>query len=119
MPVWAIIFAYETKTRGGMRMDSKNKTAAIAAYITWIGFIIAICIGDRSDRYVAHHLNQALVLNIISVLGGVLGVIPLVGNLAASIVSVAVLVFWIMGIYRAATGSTEPLPFIGDIHLIG
>ena len=100
-------------------MDSKNKTAAIAAYITWIGFIIAICIGDRSDRYVAHHLNQALVLNIISVLGGVLGVIHLVGNLAASIVSVAVLVFWIMGIYRAATGSTEPLPFIGDIHLIG
>ena len=100
-------------------MDSKNKTAAIAAYLTWIGFIIAICIGDRSDRYVAHHLNQALVLNIISVLGGVLGVIPLVGNLAASIVSVAVLAFWIMGIYRAATGSTEPLPFIGDIHLIG
>ena len=100
-------------------MNGNNKTAAIAAYITWIGFIIAICIGDRSDRYVAHHLNQALVINIASVLGGVLGVIPLVGNLAASIVSVVVLVFWIMGIYRAATGSTEPLPFIGDIHLIG
>jgi uncharacterized membrane protein len=102
-----------------MKMNGNNKTAAIAAYITWIGFIIAICIGDRSDRYVAHHLNQALVINIASVLGGVLGVIPLVGNLAASIVSVVVLVFWIMGIYRAATGSTEPLPFIGDIHLIG
>ena len=102
-----------------MKMNGNNKTAAIAAYITWIGFIIAICIGDRSDRYVAHHLNQALVINIVSVLGGVLGVIPLVGNLAASVVSVAVLVFWIMGIYRAATGSTEPLPFIGDIHLIG
>ena len=102
-----------------MKMNGNNKTAAIAAYITWMGFIIAICIGDRSDRYVAHHLNQALVINIASVLGGVLGVIPLVGNLAASVVSVAVLVFWIMGIYRAATGSTEPLPFIGDIHLIG
>ena len=102
-----------------MKMNGNNKTAAIAAYITWIGFIIAICIGDRSDRYVAHHLNQALVINIASVLGGVLGVRPLVGNLAASIVSVAVLVFWIMGIYRAAIGSTEPLPFIGDIHLIG
>ena len=58
-------------------------------------------------------------INIASVLGGVLGVIPIIGNLAASIVSVAVLVFWIMGIYRAAIGSTEPLPFIGDIHLIG
>ena len=57
-----------------MKMNGNNKTAAIAAYITWIGFIIAICIGDRSDRYVAHHLNQALVINIASVLGGVLGV---------------------------------------------
>ena len=92
-------------------MNGNNKTAAIAAYITWIGFIIAICIGDRSDRYVAHHLNQALVINIASVLGGVLGVIPLIGNLAASIVSLAVLVFWVIGIYRAAIGSTEPLPF--------
>lgn len=99
-------------------MGNTNKTAAIAGYITWIGFIIGYCIGDRSDRYVAHHLNQALVINLGSVLGGVLGVIPLIGNIASSLVSIAVLVFWIMGIYRAATGSTEPLPFIGDIHLI-
>lgn len=119
MPAWAIIFAYEIRTGGGMKMDSKNKTAAIAGYITWIGFIIAICIGDRSDRYVAHHLNQALVLNIISVIGGVLGVIPIIGNMASGVVSVAVLVFWVIGIYRAAIGSTEPLPLIGDIHLIG
>lgn len=100
-------------------MEGKNKTAAIASYITWIGFIIAICIGDRSDRYVSHHLNQALVLNIASVVGGVLKVIPLIGNMAAGLVSMLVLVFWVIGIYRAAIGSTEPLPFIGDIHLIG
>lgn len=100
-------------------MNNNNKTAAIASYITWIGFIIAICIGDRSDRYVSHHLNQALVLNILSVVGGVLKVIPLVGNIAAGLVSVVVLIFWVIGIYRAAIGSTEPLPFIGDIHLIG
>lgn len=100
-------------------MNNNNKIAAIVSYITWIGFIIAMFIGDRSDRYVSHHLNQALVLNLISVVGGVLGVIPIVGNLAASAVSVIVLIFWILGIYRAATGSTEPLPIVGDIHLIG
>ena len=100
-------------------MNNNNKTAAVVSYITWIGFIVAICIGDRSDRYVSHHLNQALVLNILSLVGGVLKVIPLVGNIAAGLVSVVVLIFWVIGIYRAATGSTEPLPFIGDIHLIG
>lgn len=100
-------------------MNNNNKTAAIASYITWIGFLIAICIGDRSDRYVAHHMNQALVLNIASIVGGVLKVIPLIGNTAAELVGLVVLVFCVMGIYRAATGSMKPLPFIGDIHLIG
>ena len=52
-------------------------------------------------------------------MGGVLEVIPVIGSIAAGIVSLGVLVFWVMGIYRAATGSTEPLPLIGDIHLIG
>ena len=100
-------------------MNGNNKTAAIVSYITWIGFLIALCIGDRSDRYVSHHLNQALVLNLLSIVGGVLEVIPVIGSIAAGIVSLGVLVFWVMGIYRAATGSTEPLPLIGDIHLIG
>lgn len=98
---------------------NNNKIAAIAAYISWIGFIIAILIGDRSNRYVAHHLNQALILNIISVLGGALTIIPILGGLAASIVSLVVLVFWIMGIYNAYKEKTDPLPFIGDIHIIG
>ena len=100
-------------------MNGNNKTAAIVSYITWIGFLIAMCIGDRSDRYVSHHLNQALVLNLLSIVGGVLEVIPVIGSIAAGIVSLGVLVFWVMGIYRAATGSTEPLPLVGDIHLIG
>ena len=100
-------------------MNGNNKTAAVVSYITWIGFLIALCIGDRSDRYVSHHLNQALVLIILSIVGGVLDVIPLVGSVVGGIVSLAVLVFWVIGIYRAATGSTDPLPVIGDIHLIG
>ncbi len=96
----------------------KSRTAAVISYITWIGFIIAICIGDRSDKFTVHHLNQALILNILSIVGGVLEVIPLIGGMAAGLVGLVVLVFWVMGIYRAATGSMEPLPIIGDYHLI-
>ena len=100
-------------------MYNTSKIAAVAAYISWIGFLIAILIGDRSDRFVAHHLNQAVVINLLSIVGGVLTILPLVGGTIGWLVSVAVFVFGIMGIYRAATGSMEPLPFIGDIHIIG
>ena len=96
-----------------------NKIAAIAGYISWIGFLIAIIIGDRTDRYLNHHLNQALVINVLGIVGGALNVIPIVGSVASGIVSFAVLVLWCIGVYRAVTWSMDPLPVIGDIHLIG
>ncbi len=100
-------------------MDNRSRGAAIAAYITWIGFFVALIIRDRNDPFTAHHLNQALILNIASVIAGALEIIPIIGHIAGGILSLAVLAGWILGIYRAATWSTEPLPFIGDIHLMG
>ena len=100
-------------------MANNRNVIALISYITWIGFFIALVMGDRSDRFIAHHLNQALVLNIASIVGGVLTVIPILGGMASGIVSMAVFVLDIMGIMRAYGGTTDPLPIVGDIHLIG
>lgn len=100
-------------------MGNNRNIIALISYITWVGFIIALVMGDRSDRFIMHHLNQALVLNIASIVGGVLAVIPLLGSMAASIVSLAVFVLDVMGIISAYRGSTDPLPLIGNIHLMG
>ena len=100
-------------------MSSNSRAAAILSYISWIGFFIALIIRDPSDRFTAHHINQALVLNIVGLAGGVLAIIPILGTIASGIVSMGVIVLDIMGITRAVTGSTEPLPLIGDFHLIG
>lgn len=100
-------------------MNSNSKVASVAAYITWIGFLIAVVMRDPMDRYTAHHMNQALVLNVIGFVAGALNIIPVIGNIAGLVIGVGVFVLDIMGIARAATGSTEPLPFIGDIHWIG
>lgn len=97
---------------------NRNLLAAVS-YITWIGFIAAFVMGDKSDRFVTHHLNQALVINLAGIIGTVFGVIPLLGTAVAGIVNVAVIVFDIMGIASAYRGSTEPLPLISDIHIIG
>lgn len=100
-------------------MNQRSNITAAISYVTWIGFLIAMIIGDRSDRFTMHHLNQALVLNLVSIAGGILSVIPVLGGVIGWIVDIAVLVGWIVGIYRALTWSMEPLPFIGEIHLIG
>ena len=100
-------------------MNSNSKAASIAAYITWVGFLIALIVRDPADRFTAHHMNQALVLNVIGIAAGALNIIPIIGNIAGLVIGVGVFVLDIMGIARAATGSPEPLPFIGDIHWIG
>ena len=45
-------------------MDAK--TTGIVAYLTWIGFIIAICAGDKDGAI--FHVNQALVIMLFSLL---------------------------------------------------
>lgn len=105
-------------TRKGKVMNQKSNIAAVIGYITWIGFFIAFLIRDRNDRFTAQHLNQALVLNIAEIIGGALAIIPIVGWIAGSVVTVGSFVLTIMGIYRAATWNDTPLPFAGEIHLI-
>ena len=99
-------------------MNQKSNLAAVIAYITWIGFFIALLVGDRNDDFTRMHLNQALVLNIAGIAAGVIAIIPLIGTIAGGVLEIAVWVLDIMGIVRAATWSMEPLPFISDFRLI-
>jgi len=96
-------------------MKGNSKLLSVLSYITWIGWLIAFFARDRSDRLVRQHVNQALVLNIISVIINVLnrlgGLFDVIGN----ILGLACLVFLIWGIVRAVKGSDEPLPFVGDL----
>lgn len=99
-------------------MNRKSNLAAVIAYIIWIGFFIALVIGDKNDDFTRMHLNQALVLNIAGIAAGVIAIIPLVGTIAGGIIEIAVWVLDIMGIARAATWRMDPLPFVGDFRLI-
>ena len=87
-----------------------QKDMGIVAYITWIGFIIAICAGDKNDPYLKFHLNQSLVL----ILFSLLGMISLVGW----IWSIVVFIFWIMALVSACQGETKEVPLLGGIHIL-
>ena len=97
---------------------NKNILAAVA-YITWIGFFIAYAMGDKSDPFMRHHLNQALVIDLAGLIGGVFAVIPLLGALVAGVVNIAGFILDIMGAISAYQGRRDSLPVVGDIHIIG
>lgn len=92
---------------------------AIIAYLSWPGWLIALFVRDRSSAFTTHHMNQALILNIASVIAGLSERLPVIGGIVFSVLSLGTMVLWIMGIYRAVMWDDRPLPLIGDIRIFG
>ena len=85
-----------------------TKTTSIVAYLTLVGFIIAICIGDKEGA--KFHLNQVLVIFLFSLLC----IIPCLGWIWAIFIAVC----WIMGFIAAINQEEKPVPLIGNIKLL-
>lgn len=102
-------------------MDAK--VTGIVSYLSWIGWIIAFFAGDKEGA--KFHLNQSLVImigmTVLSILSMVTGVIPVVGliiSLVVGILSLALFVFWIMGLIAACKQEEKAVPVIGNIQLL-
>ncbi len=98
--------------------EVSSRTVGVVAYITWIGWIIAFLIRDRRDAFAAHHLNQALMINLMKIAGGLCVMIPKVGEGLSSAIGLAAFILIIMGIYRAVNWRTDPLPLVGGFQVL-
>ena len=97
-------------------MDAK--TASIVCYITWIGFLIAVICGDKNDIFLKHHLNNALVIFIASIILSACAIVPFLGWIAAFAGDIFLLVCAIMGIVGALNGELKELPIISQFKII-
>ena len=102
-------------------MDAK--VTGIVSYLSWIGWIIAFFFFFQEGA--KFHLNQSLVImigmTVLSILSMVAGVIPVVGliiSLVVGILSLALFVFWIMGLIAACKQEEKAVPVIGNIQLL-
>lgn len=91
-----------------------KKTTDIVAYLTWIGFIIALVSGDKENS--KFHLNQALVLNLFALIGS-LTWIPIIG-IIAGLWSLFVFVCWIIALIGAVNGEEKEVPLLGKIKIL-
>mgnify|MGYP003377429074 CR=1 FL=1 len=94
-----------------------KKTTDIVAYLTVIGLIIAFVAGDKEAS--KFHLNQSLVIWLVStVVGLVVGWVPLIGWLVSFVVGIFCTVCWVIGIISAIQGTEKSVPLIGQIKLL-
>lgn len=97
-------------------------TSDIVAYLTWVGLLIAFVMGDRAGS--RFHINQSLVIWMVSTLAGIAakiaGSLPLVGwliQLALGAVEIFCAVCWFIGFIGALRGTEKPVPVLGGIRL--
>ncbi len=103
-------------------MNSNDKVYGVLSYI---GILVLVPIFAGQSEFARFHANQGLVLFLAEVVlgaaSGIVSALPIVGfvgGLAAGIVSVASLVFMIIGIVNAAQGEMKELPVIGTIRIL-
>lgn len=87
-----------------------KKTTGIVAYFTLIGFVIAYITGEKEEA--KFHLNQALVIELFSLLS----MLPI--PVVRTIWSIIMLVFWVMGLVYAINEQEKEVLLIGKIKLL-
>ena len=97
---------------------TEDRTVAILAYITIIGFIIAIVIhSGKKTALGAFHLRQVLGLIVSGLVTWVacivLAFIPILGWLAIIVAWIGFFIMWLMGLIAAASGQQKPMPILG------
>lgn len=111
------------KTSSGLEQN----TAALLCYLfTWVTGLIFFLI-EKENKYVRFHAMQAILLGvaiiviwvILFVVDIVLGQIPILGGILATLLSIAFwvgsLIVWILMMVKAYQGERYKLPVIGDI----
>lgn len=107
--------AQETIKQADPTDVEKNKTMAIVAYFI---FFIPLMTDAKDSPFARFHANQSLVLFIAFIVLTFINVIPLLGQLVWFFGSIALFIFWIMGIVNASNGKMKELPLLGGIHLL-
>src|SRR5690606_29369789 len=91
-----------------------GKTVAIIAYVTLIGWIVALVMNNGNKTALgSFHVRQSLGIMCIGVVlaigTGFLGIWIL-----STIVNLAIIVFWLLGFISAVQGEMKPVPVLGE-----
>lgn len=105
-----------------MNSKSPNKTYAIIAYCTLIGWIIALMkvssLDDEERKFTAFHLRQMLVLMLlgtaVSIIDTIFFFVPYFGIIAINVFSLGLFVCWLIGLIAAIRGTKRCIPFVGQ-----
>ncbi|MFN2261989.1 MAG: hypothetical protein ABR595_08005 [Psychroflexus sp.] len=106
-----------------IKKERKGKTAAIVAYFTIFGSILALLLNSDENKtdFGSFHVRQGLGINLLFILIGVVvnGVFDFLSDLQNMMVGFAFYLFyfilWVYGFIGAVSGKKYQIPIIGSL----
>ncbi len=107
----------EQNTQNQQQMQqSEDNTVAVIAYITLIGWIIALIMhSNKKTALGAYHLRDMFGLILTSLVLWVVSFIPFIGGIIYLLGVIFLFVLWLIGLINAVNKEMKPLPVIGDL----
>jgi len=101
------------KTSTGL---TENVAGLLCCVLGWAsGFVFILM--EQENKFVRFHTMQSIIfLSTITIIGGVLGWIPVIGTFFAWILSVVSFILRIVLMGKAYQGTTYKLPWTGDLY---
>ncbi|EDY82522.1 hypothetical protein VDG1235_2145 [Verrucomicrobiia bacterium DG1235] len=90
------------------------KTRGIVAYLTIIGWVIALVTNNPKDEQTTFHLRQMLGIMLLGIASSAVSVIPILGWMIWMVGFLAAFILWIIGLLSALEGTRKPVPFLGE-----
>ena len=94
----------------------ENKAMAILSYIGILSLIPYIT--EKKSKWVRYNAIQGLNIFIVSLIGSVVGIIPVLGWIASGVISIFTFVISIMGIVNVCNGEAKELPLMNNFKFI-
>lgn len=105
--------AYQAPAPRVFAQPATSRALAMCLYWGLLPLIFGFAVRDKSDPFITHHLNQALVCLLGAIISAFLSIIIIGGILA-----IYIFVMMIMGTVAAYNGEQNELPLIGKIKLV-
>lgn len=90
------------------------KVVGIVAYITLIGWVVALIMNNPKSAFGSFHIRQSLGIMLLFFLSAFVMIIPILGWIIGILGYLFAFVLWIIGLVGAVQDKTSPVPVIGD-----
>ncbi len=97
---------------------SDNKVFAMLPYLmSFIGIVIAL-LAAPSSPYTMFHVRQGLKLEVVSILLGIIAIIPIIGWLVFGVGGIVIFVVKIICFFRVCSGEAKEPPIISGLGFL-